>query len=51
MRKITVENNKLVLEDEIEDVSEGTVKKIGNGAMVLSEKKYIGRRVYILIRR
>lgn len=50
MRKITV-NGKLLLEDEIEEVSEGEVKKIGNGAMILSSKKHIGKKVYVLVRK
>ena len=51
MRKITVTNRKFHLEDEIEEVMEGEVKKIGNGGMILSSKKYIGRKVYVLIRK
>jgi len=35
--------------DEIEEIAEGEVKKIGNGGMILSSKKYIGRKVYVLI--
>jgi putative transposon-encoded protein len=44
-------NKKLQFEDEIEEISEGIVKQIGNGAMILSSKKYIGQKVYILIRK
>ncbi len=51
MRKISVEKGILHLQDEIEEIVEGEVKKIGNGGMVLSEKKYVGRKVYVLIRR
>lgn len=51
MRTITIEKGKFHLRDEIEEVIEGTVKKIGNGGMILSSKKYIGRKVYILIRK
>jgi len=51
MRQITIEDRKLFLEDDIEAIIEGEVKKIGNGGMVLSAKKYIGRKVYILIRK
>lgn len=51
MRQITIQNNKLLLEDDIEAVIEGEVKRIGNGGMVLSSKKYIGRKVYVLIRK
>ena len=50
MRKITITKKKVFLEDEIEEISEGIVKRIGNGAMVLSSKKYIGKKVYVLVR-
>jgi len=51
MRKLNLENGKFHLEDEIEAVVEGEVKKLGNGAMILSTKKFIGRKVYVLIRK
>ncbi len=51
MRTITIEKRKLHLRDEIEEVCEGEVKKIGNGGMIISSKKYIGRKVYVLIRK
>ncbi len=51
MRKLNLENGMFHLEDEIEAVIEGEVKKIGNGAMILSAKKYIGKKVYVLIRK
>ncbi len=51
MRKLNLENGIFHLEDEIEVVVEGEIKKIGNGAMILSTKKYIGRKVYVLIRK
>jgi putative transposon-encoded protein len=51
MRKITVQDNKIKLEDEFEEIVEGEVKKIGNGAMVMSAKKHIGKKVYVLIRK
>jgi putative transposon-encoded protein len=51
MRTITIEHMHFHLHDEIEEVIEGTVKKIGHGGMILSSKKYIGRKVYVLIRK
>ena len=51
MRKITITEKKVLLEDEIEEVSEGIVKRIGNGAMILSSKKHIGKKVYVLVRK
>lgn len=51
MRKVTITKKKIFLEDEIEEISEGIVKRIGNGAMILSSKKYIGKKVYVLVRK
>ena len=51
MKKIILTKKKIMLEDEIEEIIEGKVKKIGNGGMILSSKKYIGKKVYILIRK
>lgn len=51
MKKITITKNKLLLEDEIEEIAEGEVKKIGNGGMIMSSKKYVGKKVYVLIRK
>lgn len=51
MKKITITGKKVLMEDEIEEVSEGIVKRIGNGAMILSSKKYIGKKVYVLVRK
>ena len=50
MRKISIENGKFHLQDDIEEVTEGEVKRIGNGGMIMSSKKFIGRKVYVLIR-
>jgi len=51
MKKITITGKKVLMEDEIEEVNEGIVKRIGNGAMILSSKKYIGKKVYVLVRK
>jgi putative transposon-encoded protein len=51
MRKLTIEKGNFHLDDEIEEVVEVVVKKIGNRAMIISTKKYIGRKVYVLIRK
>jgi putative transposon-encoded protein len=49
MKKLTLNKGKFQLEDQIEAVIEGEVKPIGNGAMILASKKYIGKKGYILI--
>jgi putative transposon-encoded protein len=51
MKKITITKNKLHLEDEIEEIAEGEVRKIGNGGMIMSSKKHIGKKVYVLVRK
>ena len=51
VRKIKITNKKLQFEDDIEEITEGTVKQIGNGGMILSSKKYVGKKVYVLIRK
>jgi putative transposon-encoded protein len=51
MRKIEIKNKKIIQEDEILEVYEEEVKPIGNGAMIMSAKKYIGKKVYIIIRK
>lgn len=51
VRKIKLINQKLHFNDDIEEITEGIVKQIGNGGMVLSSKKYIGKKVYVLIRK
>jgi putative transposon-encoded protein len=49
MKKITLDKGKYQLEDEITAVVEGEVKPIGNGAMILVPKKYLGKKGYTLI--
>jgi putative transposon-encoded protein len=51
MKKITLNKGKFHLEDEIEEVVEAEVKKIGNGGMIMSSKKHIGKKVYVLVRK
>ena len=50
MKKITLTKKKILLEDEIKEIYEETVKPIGNGAMIMSTKKFIGKKVYVLVR-
>jgi len=51
MRKITLTKAKVYLEDEIAEIYEETVKPIGNGAMIMSSKKFIGKKVFVLIKK
>jgi len=49
MREIRVVKNKLVLRDEVLEVYEKRVTPYGNGAKIDSQKKFIGKRVYVLV--
>ena len=51
VKKITITKKRVLMGDEIEGVSEGVVKIIGNGAMILSSRKHIGKKVYVLVRK
>ena len=51
MRKIQIKNKKILQEDDVAEVYEETVKPIGNGAMIMSVKKYIGKKVYVIVRK
>lgn len=49
MRKIELKNKNLVLNDKIEGFLEREVTTFGNSAKVDCPKRFIGRRVYLLI--
>lgn len=51
MRKISITNTKIYMDDDIVEIFEDEVKPIGNGGMILSNKKYIGKKVYVLVRK
>lgn len=49
MRKIEVVNKKITLTDNVEIIYEKKVTPFGNSAKVDSQKKYIGKRAYVII--
>lgn len=51
MRKIIMEKGKLKLVDDIEQVYEKTITKFGTGAKIDAPKDFIGKKVYVLIRK
>ena len=51
MTKISILSNKFKLEEDIVAIIEGAVKPLGNGAMVIASKKYIGKKAYVIIRK
>ena len=46
---IAVKGGKLKIEENVEEIFEKRVTPYGNGAKIDSQKKYIGRRAYIII--
>lgn len=48
-KKVNLEKGKLTIQDEIEILFEKVVTKFGTSAKVDVPKKYIGRRVYVMV--
>jgi putative transposon-encoded protein len=49
-RKVkAVRGGKINLQDEVEEIYEKKVTPYGNGAKVDAQKKYIGRRAYLIV--
>ena len=51
MRKIIMKNEKMQLSDDIDMIYEKTITKFGTGAKVDAPKEFIGKKVYVLIRK
>lgn len=50
-RKINLQNNKIIMEDEYELIYEKKITKFGTGAKIDAPKEHIGKQVYVLIRK
>ena len=48
-REISIPDEKLVIEENVERVYEKTVTPFGNSGKVDVSKKYLGRRVYVIV--
>ena len=49
-RKVkAVAGGKISLEDDVEEIFEKKVTPYGNGAKIDAQKKYMGRRAYVII--
>lgn len=46
---IAIASGKLKIQEDVEVIFEKRVTPYGNGAKVDAQKKYIGRRVYIIV--
>jgi len=51
MRKIKIEKNKLKIEDDVIALYEKAVTKFGSGAKIDAPKEFLGKKVYVLIRK
>ncbi|HED38046.1 MAG TPA: DUF2080 family transposase-associated protein [Ignavibacteria bacterium] len=50
-KKVDLEKGKLLITDDIEFVFEKIVTKFGTGAKADVPKRYIGKKVYVMIQR
>lgn len=49
-RKVNaIKNGKLNITENVEEIFEKKVTPYGNGAKIDAQKKYIGKRVYVII--
>lgn len=50
-RKITMEKGKIELKDEFELIFEKSITKFGSGAKIDAPKEFLGKKVYVIIRK
>ena len=51
MRKIKMQDKRLHISDDIDFVYEKVINKYGTGAKIDAPKEFLGRKVYVLIRK
>lgn len=44
-----IKGGRIKIEDEVEEIFEKNVTPYGNGAKIDAQKKYIGRKVFIVV--
>jgi putative transposon-encoded protein len=49
MRKIEVKNGDLNIKEKVECIYERVITRFGNSAKVDAQKKYIGKRAYVIV--
>ncbi len=50
MREITaILHEKITIKDDVEEIYERRITPYGNGAKIDAQKKYIGKRVYVIV--
>ena len=50
-RKIKMEKGKIELKDEFEAIFEKSINKFGSGAKIDAPKEFLGRKVYVIVRK
>ena len=49
-RKVTaLKGGKIKIEDDVEEIFEKRVTPYGNGAKIDAQKRYIGRKVFVIV--
>ncbi len=51
VRKVNLKNNKIQIEDDYEIIYEKKITKFGTGAKIDAPKEFIGKNVYVLIKK
>ena len=51
MRNLTVYHEKMALKDDVETIFEKKVTKFGNGAKIDCPVQYLGKKVYVIVRK
>ena len=50
MREIkAISHEKIIIKDDVEEIYEKRITPYGNGAKIDAQKKYIGKRVYVVV--
>jgi putative transposon-encoded protein len=50
-RSIKMEKGKVELKDEFETIFEKSITKFGSGAKIDAPKEFLGRKVYVIVRK
>ncbi|NJD53148.1 MAG: DUF2080 family transposase-associated protein [Candidatus Methanoperedens sp.] len=50
MREIkAISHGKIIIKDDVEEIYEKRITPYGNGAKIDAQKKFIGKRVYVIV--
>jgi putative transposon-encoded protein len=46
---VAVKGGKIKIEDKVEEIYEKKITRYGNGAKIDAQKKYVGRKAFVII--